>query len=60
MSAEKKDKQDKEPCKHHFVVTGWMTKGGHQNATSMRCSHCLIPANLEQLESKEWKESQGF
>lgn len=60
MSQEKKEKATKEPCKHHFVVTGFMIKGGHQNATQMRCAQCLMPVSLEELESKEWKEAQGF
>lgn len=64
MSAEKKEKNEKpEKIKcnpHTFIITGWMTKGGHQNATAMRCSHCMMPVNLEQLESQEWKDSQGF
>lgn len=47
-------------CKvHNFIVTGWMAKGGHQSATQMRCSQCLVPVSLEELESKEWKEAAG-
>jgi len=60
MSKEKTEKTEKVPCKHHFIVTGWMTKGGHQHATGMRCSHCLTPACLEQLESQEWRDKQGI
>lgn len=57
MSAEKKEKVK---CEHHFVVTGWMIKGGMQNATQMRCAHCLVPKCLEELQSREWKEKEGF
>jgi hypothetical protein len=68
MTTEKKDKSAESSAKHekvvcnphNFTVVGWNTKGGIQNATNMRCSHCLMHVSLEQLESKEWKESQGF
>ena len=61
MSQEKKEKPVKVECKpHHFVVTGWTTKGGHQTANAMRCAQCLMPVNLEQLESQEWKDKNGF
>ncbi len=59
--AEKAPKHEKVVCNpHKFIVTGWLSKGGHQNATLMRCSQCLMPVNVEQLESQEWKDSQGF
>ncbi|HAT1796295.1 TPA: hypothetical protein JBL19_06200 [Legionella pneumophila] len=59
MSEEKKEQVAK--CKvHHFIVTGWLTKGGNQSATHMRCAQCLMPVCLEELQSKEWKEAQGF
>ncbi len=61
MSAEKSDKPAKVKCNpHNFIVTGWITKGGMQNATSMRCAQCMMPVNLEQLESQEWRDKQGF
>lgn len=61
VTQEKKEKPEKIKCApHNFIVTGWVIKGGHQNATLMRCTQCLMPANLEELESKEWKESQGM
>ncbi len=65
MTAEKKEKPvekcEKIKCApHNFTVVGWITKGGFQNATNMRCTHCLMHVSLEQLESKEWKDSQGF
>jgi hypothetical protein len=60
MSKEKCEKVDKENCKHHYVVTGWMTRGGNQTATAMRCAHCLKNACLEQLDSLEFKEKNGI
>jgi hypothetical protein len=61
MSKEKTEKCEKIACKpHHFIVTGWNTKGGSQNATHLRCAQCMMPVNLEQLESQEWKDKQGF
>lgn len=55
-------KEKKEPvkCDHRFIVTASIVKGGHKSATQMRCSRCLKPVSLEELESKEWRESQGF
>lgn len=42
-------------CKdHNFIVTDWLTKGGIQKATAMRCSHCLKRLSLEELESREF------
>lgn len=58
MASDKKE--SKTNCNHNYIVTGWNTKGGHQNATSMRCTHCLKPVSLEELESKEWRDAQGF
>lgn len=70
MSADKKDKMNsgvtaiekiiKGECFHHFIVTGWWIRGGHQNATQMRCAHCLCHRSLEELESKEFVEANGF
>lgn len=61
MTQEKKEKEQVTKCKtHHYLVTGWMTKGGHKQAIQMRCAQCLMPVSLEELESKEWKEAQGF
>lgn len=64
--AEPKKKQKVESnvaCKdshHTFVVTNWFTKGGHQKATMMRCQHCLMPMNIEEIESQEWKNKNGL
>lgn len=60
-SAKSSEKCEKVKCNpHHFIITGWITKGGIQNATTMRCCQCMMPVNLEQLESQEWKEKNGF
>jgi len=56
MTKEKKDIEVKSDCFHHYVVTGWNTKGGIQNATQMRCAHCLQFACLERQASKEFAE----
>ena len=58
MSKDKVETKVKDECKHHYVVTAWSTKGGYQSAAAMRCSYCLIPACLEQLESWEWSQKQ--
>lgn len=61
MTDDKKEKEQVIKCKvHNYIVTGWVTKGGHKHATLMRCSQCLIPVSLEELASKEWKEEQGI
>ena len=55
MTAEKKEcKEQVTKCKvHHFIVTGWNIKGGHQQAMNMRCAQCLLPVSLEELEQKK-------
>jgi ABC-type molybdenum transport system ATPase subunit/photorepair protein PhrA len=61
MSSEKKEKPVKVKCSpHHFVVTGWTTKGGIQSANQMRCAQCLLVVCLEQLNSQEWKDKNGI
>jgi len=46
--------------KHIFIVTASMTKGGMNKATTMRCQHCLIPLDLEEISSREWQEEEGI
>jgi len=61
MTVDKKEKLEKFKCNpHSFLVTGWMIKGGANRATTMRCTQCLMPVSVEQLESQEWKDSQGI
>lgn len=45
--------------KHTFMVTEWMTRGGHQVAIEIRCRHCLMPMSLEELRSSEWRKAEG-
>lgn len=45
---------------HTFIVTEWFIKGGHQKAGMMRCQHCLMPMNLEEIETQEWKVQNGL
>lgn len=47
-------------CSHNFIITKWTTRGGMQSASMARCAHCLLEINLEELESKEWSQKQGF
>ena len=56
MSKEKKE-QVVSCDRHHYFVTGSLTKGGHEKATHVRCAHCLRPVDLESLESKEWVDA---
>ena len=61
MTKQNIEKEVVTKCKvHHYVVTGWNTKGIYKHANQMRCAHCLVPVSLEELESKEWIESQGL
>lgn len=56
MTKEKKEQVNS--CERHtYIVTGSMTKGGHEKATHVRCAHCLRPVDLESLESKEWVDA---
>ena len=61
MTAKKKKVELTDECKagrHTFIVTVSMTKGGLQKATTMRCQSCLIPLSVEEIEMREWKESE--
>ena len=61
MTDKKVCKEVMTKCKiHHFIVTGWIIKGGHQQASQMRCAQCLLPVSLEELEQKEWRENEGI
>ena len=63
-SKEKKVKvKQSTSCKngeHTFLVTESFTKGQHKKATKMRCRHCLIAMNIEEIETQEWKEENGI
>lgn len=63
MTAKKKKVTVTAACKdgkHIFIVTASMTKGGVQKATTMRCQSCLMPLQMEEIEMREWKESEGI
>lgn len=61
MTEEKKEKPLRFKCNpHHYIITGWSTKGGIQNATTMRCCQCLRLASVEELESQEFRDKEGF
>lgn len=46
--------------KHTFIVTRWQVKGGFEKAVAMRCQHCLVPLDMDEIEMKEWRESEGI
>jgi len=50
-------KKDKKCARHTFIVTSSVKTGGVETARKVRCSHCLIVVDLEQLESAEWQEA---
>lgn len=61
MAEVKKVAKELHKCKEHsFIMTASTTRGGITQATQLRCAHCLMPVNLEQLESKEWKEANNI
>ena len=63
MANEKKSSKQDNNCKkgeHVFVVTAWMNKGGQQRAIEMRCRKCLMPMDMEELASKEWRIEEGI
>lgn len=62
MTAKKKVKESTE-CKdgtHKFTVTSWRIHGGIRRAVQMRCQHCLVPVDMEELESLEFSREQGI
>lgn len=67
MSKEKKEhapvpeREHVQSCERHtYIIVGSITKGGHEKATHVRCAHCLKNVDLEQFESQEWREKNGF
>lgn len=46
--------------KHTFFVTRWMNKGITRKALEVRCQHCLVAANLEEIETLEWRKAEGL
>lgn len=39
---------------HTYIVTAWTIGGGKQKACQMRCQNCLMPRDLQEIESSEW------
>lgn len=61
MVESKKETKKVRKCESHsFIVTASMLTGGRDNATQVRCSHCLLSVDLEKIESKEWQEANGI
>jgi hypothetical protein len=54
------EKKSAAKCKHSYMVTRSMTKGGSEKAIEVRCIYCLEPVNLEELSCLEWKKSEGM
>lgn len=55
------EKKELAKCtKHMFVITNWLTRGGHQKATEARCMHCLKQICLESVAIKEWQNKEGI
>lgn len=46
--------------KHTYIVTSWLIGGSKQKAIQMRCRHCLMPLDLQEIESGEWAKTEGI
>lgn len=46
--------------KHTYVVTAWQVGNGREKAVAMRCQHCLMPLDLEELNSAEWSKRENI
>ncbi len=40
---------------HTYIVTNWKIGGAQQKAQHMRCQHCLMPMDLQEIEGAEWR-----
>lgn len=52
-----------EACKegrHTYIVTAWQIGGGKEKAIAMRCQACLMPLDLQEIESAEWQAREGI
>jgi hypothetical protein len=49
-----------ESANHVFIVTDWKVAGGRQTALHMRCRCCLMPMDLQEIESAEWRIKEGI
>lgn len=45
---------------HTYIVTHWQVGGAQQKAQMMRCQNCLMPLNMQELESIEWAKKEGL
>ena len=45
---------------HTYVVTAWQIGNGKEKAVAMRCQHCLMPLDLEELNSAEWSKRENI
>ena len=45
---------------HTYIVTNWGIGGGQQKARHMRCQHCLMPLDMQEIESMEWSKKEGL
>ena len=39
---------------HTYIVTNWKEGGGQRKAQHMRCQHCLMPMDLDEINMAEW------
>lgn len=60
MTEKKAAPEVKKNCKHSYMVTRSLAKGGSEKAIEVRCIYCLEPVNLESLTMSEWKKSEGM
>lgn len=49
-----------EEGKHTYIVTSWLLGGGKQKAIQLRCRNCLMPLDLQEIESAEWSKAEGI
>lgn len=45
-----------EEGKHTYLVTAWLIGGGKQKAIELRCRHCLMPLDLQEMGMAEWRK----
>lgn len=45
---------------HTYIVTNWKIGGGQQKAQHMRCQYCLMPMDMAEIESIEWRAKEGI
>lgn len=61
---EKKSKISKSTAckdgKHTFIVSMWQDKGGFKKAVHMRCQHCMILMDVDEIIMQEWRANEGL